>query len=377
MPYYDPFKKHGKPWQEIMKKAKGERNLKNVGDRWFFDFSKGGKRYIRLGGRTKEEAREAMWKLKGEIKNGSNNRQAEDPLFEDFAKEYIELYAKPRKRSWERDERSIKHLNRSFGKRRLSQLSLLLVERYRVGRQAQVSFSTVNRELACLKGIISKALDWEKLASFPLRKIKIDLKAEPRRDRILSRDEEGRLLKEAGRHLHPMIVLALNTGMRQGEILKLRAEHINFDKRRITIPAENSKSNKPRRIPLNSTVVDLLRPLVRDQGFVFAKSTGETFRRICGGFKAACMRAKINNLRFHDLRHTFETRSIEGGANPANVRETMGHHSITFSLDHYYHPSWDMLLHDAELVARKDAKDERMDERMPSETSVSHSRANN
>lgn len=363
----------------MMKKAKGERNIKKVGDRWFFDFSKRGKRYIRLGGRTKEEAREAMWKLKGEINNGSKDGQAEaeDPFFEDFAKEYIELYAKPRKRSWERDERSIKHLNSSFGKRRLSQLSLLLVEKYRVGRQAQVSFSTVNRELACLKGIISKAIDWEKLVSFPLRKIKIDLNAEPRRERILTRDEEVRLLKEAGRHLRPMIVLALNTGMRQGEILKLRAEHINFDERRITIPAENSKSKKPRRIPLNSTVVNLLRALVHDQGFVFAKSGGKNFRRVCGGFKAACVRAKISDLRFHDLRHTFETRSIEGGANPANIRETMGHHSITFSLDHYYHPSWDMLLRDAELVAGKAANDERINERMPPKTSASHSRANN
>ena len=89
------------------------------------------------------------------------------------------------------------------------------------------------------------------------------------------------------------------------------------------------------------------------------------------------MRAKIGDLRFHDLRHTFETRSVEGGANHANERETKGHHSITFLLDHSCHSGRDMLLCDAELVAEKDAKDERTDERIPPGTSATYSRTDN
>jgi len=346
-----------------MKTAKKERNLKKRGDRWYFDFSVQQpdgrlKRYIRLGGRTKDEARDALGEFRTALKNAPNEEPAEveDPLFSDFAKEYLELYAKPNKRSWERDERSIKILERSFAGRRLSEISLLQVERYRVGRLAQVSLSTVHRELACLKGILSKALDWEKLESFPLRKIKIDLKAEPRRERVLTPDEETRLLKEASPYLRAMIVLALNTGMRQGEILKLRAEHVNLETRVLTVPLENSKSKRPRRIPLNSSALEILRPLAQVPGFIFIKSRDQGFRTIRSGFNAACSRAKIEDLRFHDLRHTFETRSIEAGANPANIVRIMGHASIPFSLEHYFHASPDALLRDVEGLAKMPPK---------------------
>ena len=367
-------------------KSKRERNLKQIGDRWYFDFSKDGKRYIRLGGRSKEEAQAAMWKLKAEVKDGPKARAAEveDPYFDDFAKEYLELYAKrpdgygePKKRSWERDQQSIVHLNKAFGRRRLSQISLLLVERYRVGRLAEVSFSTVNRELSCLKGILNKAIDWEKLASFPIRKIEIDVKSEPRRDRVLTPEEEVRLLAEASEHLRPMIVLALETGMRRGEVIKLRAEHVNLAERRITIPRENAKSKKPRGIPLTLAVVDLLKPIVPTSGFVFNKANGVHRRHIGYGFRAACERAKIEDFVFHDLRRTYETRQIEGGANPANVRDTMGHHSITFSLDHYYHPSWESRVRAADQVAESIAKGERIHERMPDGPSPTYSKRDN
>ncbi len=359
-------------------KAKRERNLKQIGDRWYFDFSLAGKRYIRLGGRTKEEARDAMARLRVELLEGPKGGAAdvEDPLFKDFAKEYIELYAKPNKRSWERDERSIAHLEKSFGGRRLSQISLLQVERYRVARLDQVSLATVHRELACLKGILSKAIDWEKLPTFPLRKIKIDLSQEQRRERILTLDEEGRLLSAAAPHLRPMIVLALHTGMRRGEVLKLRTESVDLRTRFITIPKENSKSKKPRKIPMDSVALELLERLFpSDPGFIFHKSDGRPYKNICEAFQSACRRARkdptdprdkgIQDLRFHDLRHTFETRGVERGMNLANMRDIMGHSSIDFSLSHYYHADAARLLDDVEKLATLPAEHERQHERLP------------
>ena len=358
-------------------KAKRERNLKQVGDRWFFDFTLDGKRYLRLGGRTKEEARDAMARARVEILEGPKGGtvDVEDPLFEDFAKEYIETHAKPNKRSWERDERSIKHLKKSFGGRRLSQISLLQVEKYRVERLAQVSLATVHRELACLKGILSKAVDWEKLLSFPLRKIKIDLRQEQHRERVLAPEEECRLLTAAAPHLRPMIILALHTGMRRGEILKLRTEHADLKTRFITIPKENSKSKKLRRVPMDSVVVDLLERLIpKDPGFIFRKANGWPYEDVSEAFQSACRRAKrnpddqhdkgIEDLRFHDLRHTFETRYIERGGNLANIREIMGHSSIDFSLDHYYHADASRLLDDMEKMAVFPAQHERSHERL-------------
>jgi integrase len=81
-------------------------------------------------------------------------------------------------------------------------------------------------------------------------------------------------------------------------------------------------------------------------GFVFHMTRGEGFGRVGCGFKAACERAEIEDLRFHDLRHTFETRSLEGGTNPVHIVKIMGHHSIPFSIEHYFHAGADMLLRD-------------------------------
>jgi integrase len=348
-------------------KAKRERNLKQVGGRWFFDFSKDGKRYIRLGGRTKEEAKDAMARLRAQLLEGPQDNPAdvEDPRFRDFAREYLEVHARPNKRSWQRDERTIARLNKTFGDLRLSELSLLRIEKYRVERLGQVAIATTNRELSCLKAIISKAIDWEKLASFPLRKIKIDLRLENRRTRVLSSDEEPRLLAAASAHLRPLIVLALQTGMRRGEILKLRAEHVDFKTRRITVPKENSKSKKQRFVPMNSKVVDLLSPLVPEGGgFVFRKKSGQPYDDVDGAWRGACARAKIADLRFHDLRHTFETRGIESGVNLADMREIMGHATIDFSLDHYYHADAARLLDEMEKLALLPAEHERKYERL-------------
>jgi integrase len=372
-------------------KLRKTRNIfKGPNGRWYFDFSCDGKRYIRLGGVTKQEAKDAMARLWVDLLNGPKDEpvNVEDPPFIDFAKEYIELHAKPNKRSWQRDEYSIKRLADFFGRRRLSEVNLLSIEKYRVRRLKEVSISTVHRELACLKGILSKAVDWEKLPSFPLKKIKIDLRLEPRRERVLSEEEEARLLPAASPYLRSMIRLVLNTGMREGEVKTLRAEHVDLVSRFITITKENSKSKKSRRIPMNSVVVELLRNLApKDGGFVFRKPNGEPYKDIIGGFRAACRRARkdpedkkdagIEDLKFHDLRHTFETRGLDRGMNIANMRDIQGHNSVDFSLSRYYHESREKLLDDIEKIVEKAVNTKEDTKGEPPAESLSHLKYSN
>jgi integrase len=365
-----------------MKEPKKERNLKQIDGKWYFDFSFGGKRYIRLGGSTKQAAKDAMVRLRVELLNkpeadGRYAIEAEDPLFPDFAKEFIELYAKAKKRSWQRDEYSIARLGAFFGRRRLSQISLLLIEKYKLERKAVVSTATINRELACLKTILGVAIDWKKLvAGFPLKKIEL-AKENNTRSRVLLPIEEMVLMAEAAPHLRPMITLALNTGMRLGEILKLRLEHINFTTRMITVPAENSKSKKSRQIPMNEMVLDLIRGLAPAEGFIFRKRYGEPYDDIGDGFKAACVRAKINAMRFHDLRHSFATRFIEVGGNVVLLSKILGHSTISITYNRYCHPSNDAMLAAVENMAGKPAQHERQGERLPVYTSVSSSKIDN
>lgn len=365
-----------------MKIRTNDKNLKFKDGKWFFDFSFRGKRYIRLGGGTKQAAKDAMVRLRVELLNKPESTssyaiEAEDPVFPDFAKEFIELYAKAKKRSWQRDEYSISRLSAFFGRRHLSQISLLLIEKYKLKRKAKVSTATINRELACLKTILSVAIDWNKLVpSFPLKKIELT-KENNTRTRVLSPNEETALMAEAAPHLRPMITLALNTGMRLGEIRKLRREHVNFTTRMITIPVENSKSKKARQVPMNEVVLDLIRKLAPADGFIFRHSRGEPYEDVSEGFKAACVRAKVNAFWFHDLRHTFGTRFIEAGGNVVLLSKIMGHSTISITYNRYCHPSNDAMLAAVENMVGKPAQHERQGERLPAYTSASSSKIDN
>jgi integrase len=360
-------------------KQKNDRNLKFKDGSWYFDFSKDGKRYIRLGGSTKQAAKDAMARLQVELLNNPDSTnsyavEAEDPVFPDFAKEYIELYAKPKKRSWQRDEYSIARLSAFFGRRHLSQISLLLIEKYKLERKGAVSTATINRELACLKTILSVAVDWNKLVpGFPLKKIEL-AKENNTRTRVLSSNEETALMAEATPHLRPMVTLALNTGMRLGEILKLRREHVNFTTRMITIPAENSKSKKTRQVPMNEVVLDLIRKLAPADGFIFRKRCGEPYENVNTGLQAACIRAGVKAFRFHDLRHTFATRFIETGGNVVLLSKILGHSTISITYNRYCHPNDDAMLAAVEAMAEKPAQHERQGERLPTYVSASSSK---
>ena len=361
---------------------KSERNLKFRDGSWYFDFSFRGKRHIRLGGSTKQSAKEAMSRLRVELLNKPESEgfaiEAEDPYFADFAKEYIEMYAKGtvKKRSWRRDEISLSRLKAFLGRRRLSQISLLLIEKYRLERNAQVSPSTVNKELACLKTLLRVAVDWNKLAPFPLKKIVLE-KVDNTRARILDPNEEARLLEALAPHLGPMVILALNTGLRCGEILKLRREHVNFQSRIITITAENSKSKKERKVPMNDVALDLIRKLAPAAGFIFRKRSGEPYTDVATAFTAACRRALVNDFRFHDLRHSFSTRFIEAGGNIALLSKILGHSNISITYNRYYHESTDAMLAAVGNMVNKQAQHERSGERLPACHAVSYSKRNN
>lgn len=370
-----------------MSKAKSERNIKLDGpDRWRVDFTKNGKRVVRTGFRTKEDARNALDELRAEVQATATDpvAEVEDPFFDDFAGDFIELWSKARKkRSVDRDELSVKHLKGFFGHRRLSQINLLLVEKYRIERSAQVSSRTVDLELACLKSMLQAAIDFDKLEAFPIKKIRLT-RAKNTRDRVMTNEEEARLLAAASPRMRELVLLAVNTGMRRTEILKLERRHVNFTTRMITVPAENSKSKKDRRVPMNDIALDLLKPYASTAGYIFGNDDGQPLKTIHEGFYAACARAKkdpedpkdsgIVGLKFHDLRHTFATRFIARGGNIVNLSKILGHSSITITYERYCHPSDDDLLREVQALTEKPAQPVSQPVRMPVTQPVSPSK---
>jgi len=163
--------------------------------------------------------------------------------------------------------------------------------------------------------------------------------------RVLSYDEEKRLLINSSPHLVPIIQTALLTAMRLGELLTLRWKDVDLKNNLITIRSEVSKSKKERKVPISSSLREILveqRYKTGLSGMVFLTQEGKPYSpnnpsAIKRTFTTARRKANLMDLWFHDLRHTSATRMAENGANIIAVKEICGHSDIKTTLK-YFHP---------------------------------------
>jgi integrase len=332
-----------------MVKSRNDRNLNFREGKWFLDFTFRGKRIRAFGGYTKEQARNALAKLRIEkLDEKLGFKKPEDvPIaFEVFADEFLQTYCKQNKKSWQGDEIHLENLKSFFKGETLQSIGPEMIERYKAKRRTEVSPASVNRGLSCLRTMFNKAVEWGRLETSPLRTIK-KLKEPQGRERILSAEEARRLLDCASDAIRPVLVVALNTGMRRSEILSLKWSNVDLTRGYIFI--EDSKSGKSRKIPMNAAVMEAFLRLPHEAEFVFLNSgTGEHVKDIKTAFHAACRRAKkdpndeedpgIVGLRFHDLRHTAASKMIEAGVDLVTVSKILGHASITMTM-RYAHPT--------------------------------------
>jgi integrase len=177
----------------------------------------------------------------------------------------------------------------------------------------------------------TKAIEWGYVKTNPAKGIK-RLKEPPGRLRYLKPEEIKRLLEACNGYLRAIVITALNTGMRKAEILNLRWSDVDLKNRKITIV--NTKNNESRVIPINQTLYqELLRLFEKSQGeYVFANRDGRPFGDIKRGFSSALKKAKIEDFRFHDLRHTFGSYLVMEGVNLKTVQQVMGHKDIRLTL---------------------------------------------
>lgn len=310
------------------------------GWRWYINFSFHGKR-IRKVAHLAQTEEEALIVLQEEMRKAFDHEygvayERKKIIFKDFASEiYLETYAKVRKKSWKSDEKYLKaQLIPFFGEMELSEITPLTVDRFIARRQKDgVKNSTINRELTVLKKMLNLAIDWQlsEISVNPVKRARYFSEASYKRDRVLSYEEETALFREASDHLKPILTCALQTGMRCAEILGLKWENVDLEKRQILIKAESSKSGKGRIIPITSTLLYELRRLEgRSHGsdqFVFLYKS-RPVKSIQVAFTNARCRAGIKDLTFHDLRHTFASRLVSKGANPVSVKNILGHANL-------------------------------------------------
>jgi integrase len=228
------------------------------------------------------------------------------------------------------------------------------IETYRAARlKAGVKKSTTNREIALLKKMFHLAIDWGYCADNPVLKVKLFSEKDNLKERVLSEAEETRFLANCTEHLIPIVVFALNTGMRKNEILALMWEQI--DRKGKVVRVTKTKSGKDRFVPLNEVAVGVIEAQCSKATgkFVFPSTKGgESFKAVRKSFEGACRRAGISGLRFHDLRHTFATRLIQRGADIVTVQNLLGHHSVTIT-QRYTHSGLDRKRYAVDLLASK------------------------
>ncbi len=253
--------------------------------------------------------------------------------FEVFAEEFLELYSKPNNKSWMKsDLHNVNMLKESFGGRYLYEINPQMIEKFKSERMKKVSPARVNRNLACLKCMFNRAIEWGKVKENPVKKVKL-LKENNKRLRYLEKEECERLIKACADHIKPIVVMALNTGMRKGEILSLKWEDVDLN--RDIIHILNSKNGEKREIPVNRKLKETLNGIKQNPKgpYIFCKNyNGAPYQEVKTGFANAMETCKIENFRFHDLRHTFASHLVMAGIDLNTVRELLGHKSLTMTL---------------------------------------------
>ena len=320
---------------------------------WFYDFRVNGRRYrATTDTADKQRAKDIEASERRRILERRHGiRRLPDITFRAFAETYVTDHAELHKRSVDRDREIIKVLNRVFGSLILHEITAHRIEQFKRERLAgkwrghkttsaakSIQPGTVNRELDTLRSIFSKAIEWGKLIENPMAPVK-RLKVDNRRTRILTDEEQVRLLEACPGKLRSIVMLALTTGARVGELLDLRWEAVQDSE----LTFLETKNGRIRRMPISAAIAAVLAAQPRVHPWVFTNARTKkpyTVNGVAHVFDRALTRADITtgDVTLHTLRHTALSRMIADGFDDYTVMAISGH-SSTRMLARYTHPT--------------------------------------
>lgn len=269
-------------------------------------------------------------------------------------------------------QKIFRELNSSFKEfldHEIDKITPFQIEKWRNQKTKDgLSPTTVNYYINTLKGALSRAVDWGVIEKHDLNKVK-PIKKDNSVVRYLSNQEEARLRTalrqrdteiktarenanqfrtdrgyellpslaslEFSDHIEPMTLLAMNTGMRRGEIFSLEWSQTDLINKVVTVTSANSKSKTLRHIPLNNEAFNTLqywKDQAKTKKYVFESKPSIPFKDIKKGFLAILKDAEIENFRFHDLRHHFASKLVMAGVDLNTVRELLGHSDLKMTL---------------------------------------------
>ena len=332
--------------------------------------------------RSKGEADVALGELKAAVRDGTFDERGLEPpnecsplTFVKFTEVYKQRHvlAKGLALATTIDYR-LKPLIERFGDRPIAEIRTADIEDFVADlkkprtvngiAERKLTPASINRTLGLLRHMLNWAVGREYLDRTPFRRgtevlVRLEREDNKRRRRV-SEDEEAQLLAVASPHLRSMIIAALDTGMRRGEMLALRFDDIDWQRRLIVLRGETTKSRRTRVVPIGTSrllvVLQWLRldgagGLKSDDAPVFSNEAGEPLKTFKKAWLVAVLKAhgidphwresaykdltsecqqrfREINLRWHDLRHEYASRLVERGVPLAQVRDLLGHASI-------------------------------------------------
>ena len=316
--------------------------FRNRHGKWQARVQRRGQQPVSKSFQSKEDAQRWARQIEAEIDKGSytNIALAERTLFKDVIERYVQEVTL-KTRSMKEDSYRLRALARHpIAKLRMTAITPIKVAEYRDERLQLVSNGAVIRELSYFSSIINHARrEWGITMVNPIPLIKKPQSPQGR-NRILTEGELERLfdalkpkIKSSNHLILPLTKFALETAMRRGEILGLRWEHIDLQKRTAFIPL--TKNGESRLVPLSTAAIEILRSLPRNlNGRVFPL----TGCQVSAAIERARVKAQLGDWHFHDLRHMAITRLAEKLPNLIELSAVSGHKSLS-SLKRYYHPN--------------------------------------
>ena len=225
-----------------------------------------------------------------------------------------------------------------FAGRYLSDITTWVVEKWKRERVKQVQPSTVNRELTVLKHMLKMAVKWELASINPAASV-MPFPVQEGRTRFASEEELPRLL-EACRNqirwpwLYPSVILSVNTGPRQGNLLRLRYEDLDLEHNLINFV--RTKNGKVNVVPINREAREAVEWFLQHRygEYLVMWPWGQRIGRttLYEAFKKACKEAGMENFHWHDLRHTTGSYLVMGGNDLVTVQQILGHRDIKTTL---------------------------------------------
>jgi len=326
--------------------------VRKRGKKFYIDFyDKEGKRHVNTAGESRKDAEILLGKKRAEVRENKyfDVKKENAVTFEEFADRYYNSHCLANNKNLKFAEYNIKVLKQHFGKKLVREITLSMINDFKVKKaeeiklrqpkdkkEEDISYATVNRNLAFLRAILYYAKADGLIQNHPMHR-KIKFYKEKMRVRFLEVSELEKLVSNCPENLKPLVVTAVNTGMRKGELLGLKWQDVDFQHDIIYL--HKTKNGEKREVSMNAIVKATLiaTPKRENDSLIFDKTN------LRKDFLKAVESSGIINFHFHDIRHTAASHMVMSGVDLNTVREVLGHKSMAMTL-RYAHlsPSYKM-----------------------------------